>query len=355
MQTKSSQRKEAMSTEGEAAPTDLTREQLLAMYRRMRLIRGFENTAQKQFEAGEIGGFLHLSQGQEAVPVGSCTALRPDDYITSTHRGHGDVIAKGCEVKYMFAELYGRTTGYCKGKGGSMHIADFGQGIIGANGIVGGGLPVSVGAALSAKMRGTEQVAVCFFGDGATAEGSFHEAMNLASLWQAPVIFVCQNNLYGLSQPWHATAHNCDLARRAQSYNMPGTCVDGMDAIEVYRAVKEAVDLARAGEGPSFVEAKTYRFLGHYVGDPALYMPSEERQAWRERDAIIKLGAQLRAWGYMTEEEDAAMGASVEAELQEGVEYARSSPIPPPEAALDDVYVHFDYKGKPLQGGPPSR
>ncbi|MFN2228014.1 MAG: thiamine pyrophosphate-dependent dehydrogenase E1 component subunit alpha [Anaerolineae bacterium] len=332
----------------ENRPQDLTKEQLLAMYRRMRLIRAFENTAQKHFEAGEIAGFLHLSQGQEAVPVGTCTALRGDDYITSTHRGHGDVLAKGCEPKYMFAELYGRTTGYCKGKGGSMHIADFSQGIIGANGIVSGGLPIVTGVGLSIKMRGTEQVAVCFFGDGATAEGGFHEALNLASLWQIPVIFVCQNNLYGLSQPWGETAYDCDLAQRARSYHIPGECVDGMDAIAVYRSVKEAVDRARAGGGPAFIEAKTYRFLGHYVGDPALYMPKEEREAWRERDAILRLGRQLQAWGYLSEEEDAHMAEDVEAELQAGIEYARSSPIPAPEEALNDLYVHFDYLGNPL-------
>jgi pyruvate dehydrogenase E1 component alpha subunit len=330
------------------APTDLNKQQLLAMYRRMRLIREFENTAQKHFEAGEIAGFLHLSQGQEAVPVGTCTALRADDYITSTHRGHGDVLAKGCEVKYMFAELYGRTTGYCRGKGGSMHIADFSQGIIGANGIVSGGLPMITGVGLSIKMRGTDQVAVCFFGDGATAEGGFHEALNLASLWQIPVIFVCQNNLYGLSHPWEKTACDCDLAQRARSYHIPGECVDGMDAIAVYRSVKEAVNRARAGGGPSFIEAKTYRFLGHYVGDPALYMPQEEREAWREKDAIVKLGKQLIAWGYLSEEEDARMGAGVEAELQAGIEYARSSPIPAPEEALTDLYVHFDYLGNPV-------
>jgi TPP-dependent pyruvate/acetoin dehydrogenase alpha subunit len=332
----------------ELPPEDLTQEQLLAMYRRMRLIRGFENTAQKHFEGGEITGFLHLSQGQEAVPVGTCTALRQDDYITSTHRGHGDVLAKGCEVKYMFAELYGRTTGYCKGKGGSMHIADFSQGIIGANGIVSGGLPMITGVGLSIKMRHTDQVAVCFFGDGATAEGGFHEALNLASLWQIPVIFVCQNNQYGLSQPWERTAYDCDLAQRARSYHMPGECVDGMDAIAVYRSVKAAVDRARAGGGPSFIEAKTYRFLGHYVGDPALYMPSEEREEWRKKDAIARLGKQLRAWGYLTDEKDEQMGASVEAELQAGVEYARSSPIPAPEEALTDLYVHFDHLGNPL-------
>jgi len=333
----------------EGPPQDLDKAQLLAIYRRMRLIRRFEDTAQKYFEAGEIAGFLHLSQGQEAVPVGTCTALRKDDYITSTHRGHGDVLAKGCEPKYMFAELYGRTTGYCKGKGGSMHIADFSQGIIGANGIVSGGLPISVGIGQSIKMRGTDQVAVCFFGDGATAEGGFHEAMNLASVWQLPVVFVCQNNLYGLSNPWDKTAYNCDLATRARSYHIPGDCVDGMDALAVYRAAKEAVDRARAGGGPTFIEAKTYRFLGHYVGDPALYMPEEERKVWRERDGILKLGRQLRAWGYLTEEEDEAMAAGVEAELRAGVEFARSSPIPAPEEALDDLYVHFDYLGYPLE------
>jgi pyruvate dehydrogenase E1 component alpha subunit len=336
-----------MSEEENSIPNDLTKDQLLAMHRRMRLIRSFEDTAQRLFENGEIGGFLHLSQGQEAVPVGTCTALRPDDYITSTHRGHGDVLAKGCEPKHMFAELYGRTTGYCKGKGGSMHIADFSQGIIGANGIVSGGLPIITGVGLSIKMRGTDQVAVCFFGDGATAEGGFHEALNLASLWQVPVIFVCQNNLYGLSQPWAETAYDCDLAQRVRTYHIPGECVDGMDAIAVYRAVKEAVDRARAGDGPTFIEAKTYRFLGHYVGDPALYMPPDERKDWREKDAIAKLGRQLRGWNYLTEEEDEAMGASVEAELEQGIEYARSSPIPAPEEALDDVYVHFDYAGNP--------
>ncbi len=334
--------------EKEAPPQDLTQEQLLAMYRRMRLIRGFENTAQKHFEAGEIAGFLHLSQGQEAVPVGTCTALRRDDYITSTHRGHGDVIAKGCDVKFMFAELYGRTTGYCKGKGGSMHIADFSQGIIGANGIVSGGMPIATGIGLSIKMRATDQVAVCFFGDGATAEGGFHESMNLASTWQIPVIFVCQNNNYGLSQPFHRTAHKCELSLRAHSYNMPGACVDGMDAIDVYRAVKEATDLAREGGGPSFIEAKTYRFLGHYIGDPGAYMPPEEREAWRKRDAILKLGKQLRAWGMLTEDEDEAMGASVEDELKAGIEYARTSPSPAAEEALTDLYVHFDYAGNPL-------
>ncbi|MDH7488660.1 MAG: thiamine pyrophosphate-dependent dehydrogenase E1 component subunit alpha [Anaerolineae bacterium] len=331
----------------ETPPEDLTREQLLGMYRRMRLIRGFEDTAKERFEAGEIAGFLHLSQGQEAVPVGVCSALGPRDYITSTHRGHGDVIAKGCEVKRMFAELYGRATGYCKGKGGSMHIADFSQGIIGATGIVSGSLPTSVGIGLGIKQRGGDEVVVCFFGDGATAEGGFHEALNLASLWQVPVIFVCQNNLYGLSQPWEKTAYKCDLVARVATYHIPGECVDGMDVIAVHRAARRAVERARSGGGPGFIEAKTYRFLGHYVGDPALYMPAEEREAWRKRDAIVKLRGQLLAWGYLTEAEDEAMGAEVAAELQAGVEYAKASPLAAPETALEELYVHFDYLGNP--------
>ena len=292
-------------------PKDLTQEQLLAMYRRMKLIRGFEDKAKELFEAGEIAGFYHLSQGQEAVPVGVCAALRADDYITSTHRGHGDVIAKGCDVRYMFAELYGRAAGYCKAKGGSMHIADFSQGIIGATGLVSGSLPTAPGIALSIKKRGTDQVAVCFFGDGATAEGGFHEALNLSSLWQVPIIFVCQNNLYAISHPWAKTAYQCDLPQRVSTYHIPAERVDGMDVIAVYRAAKAAVDRARSGGGPSFIEARTYRFIGHYVGDPALYMPPQEREEWRQRDAILRLGRQLREWGYLTDTEDERMTQGV--------------------------------------------
>lgn len=331
-----------------APPKDLSQEQLVDMYRRMLLIRGFETKAKQHFEGGEIAGFLHLSAGQEAVPVGTSAALRPDDYITSTHRGHGDVVAKGCDVRIAFAELYGRTTGACKGKGGSMHIADFRLGIIGATGIVSGSLPTAPGIALSIKMRGTDQVAVAFFGDGATAEGGFHEAMNLATVWQVPLIFVCQNNLYGLSLPFSQTGHKLDLVKRAASYNMPAVSVDGMDPIAVYEAVKEAVDRARAGGGPSFIEARTYRFLGHYVGDPGLYMPEEEVESWKKRDPIPRMSFRLRQWGYMTSDEDEELASDVEAELNAAIEYARNSPLPEPAAALEDVYVHFDYQGSPL-------
>lgn len=329
-------------------PTGLTRDELVAMYRRMILIRGFETRAKQHFEGGEINGFLHLSAGQEAVPVGACAALRPDDYITSTHRGHGDVIAKGCDVQYAFAELFGRTTGYCKGKGGSMHIADFNQGIIGATGIVSGALPTAPGIALSIKMRGTDQVMVCFFGDGATAEGGFHEAMNLASVWQVPLIFVCQNNLYGLSLPYNRTANKLDLVKRAETYNMPATSCDGMDPIAVYDAVSEAVARARSGGGPSFVEAKTYRYLGHYVGDPGAYMPEEEVSEWKGRDAIPAMSMKLRTWGYLTSDEDEEIATGVDIELDQAIEFARNSPIPDPVDALDDVFLHFDYLGNPL-------
>ena len=339
-----------MSDKKEERPSDLTREQLLAMYRRMRLIRAFEYKAGRNFEAGEIDGFMHLSAGQEAVPVGTCTALRSDDYVTSTHRGHGDVLAKGCDPKYMFAELYGRVNGYCKGKGGSMHIADFSQGIIGATGIVSGSVPTITGIGLSIKLRSTDQVAVCFFGDGGTAEGGAHEALNLTSLWQVPVVFVCQNNFYGLSLPYEKTYHVCDLAGRASSYGIPSECVDGMDAIAVYRSVKVAVDRARAGGGPSFIEAFTYRFEGHFVGDAIKYMDQDERAEWRKKDGIPVLGRRLHEWGYLTDEEDAQMGAEVDAELEAAVEFAKSSPYALPESALEDVYADFDYLGNPLGG-----
>jgi pyruvate dehydrogenase E1 component alpha subunit len=332
----------------EGPPEDLTREQLLDIYWRLRLIRGFEESAKERFEAGEIAGFLHLSAGQEAVSVGIGAALRQDDYITSTHRGHGDVIAKGCDIKYMFAELYGRANGYCKGKGGSMHIADFSQGIIGANGIVAGSLPIVAGIGLSIKLRGTDQVVVCSFGDGATAEGGFHESLNLSSLWQVPVIYVCHNNLYGLSQPWDKTAYECNLPDRLATYHIPAEAVDGMDVIAVYRAVKRAVDRARGGGGPGFVEARTYRYFYHYIGDPGLYVPPGEMETWRKRDPILKLGRQLRAWGYITNDKDEQMDTDIDAELQAGIEFAKASPLPPPEDALTDVYVHFDHLGKQL-------
>lgn len=336
-------------------PEHLDREQLLEMYRKLLLIRGFETKAKRLFEGGELAGFLHLSAGQEAVPVGTAAALRPDDYVTSTHRGHGDVIAKGVGVDQAFAELYGRKAGICKGKGGSMHIADFSKGIIGATGIVSGALPTAPGLALSVKMRGTDQVVVAYFGDGATAEGGFHEALNLATVWQVPLIFVCQNNRYGLSLPYKDTAYKLDLVQRAESYHMPAVSVDGMDPLAVYEAAREAVQRARGGGGPSFVEARTYRFLGHYVGDAGAYIPEGELEEWKKRDPIPTMSYRLRLWGYLTSDEDEELASSVDAELEAAVEHARQSPTPAPEEALEDVYVNFDYEGRPLAPAAESR
>ena len=247
---------------------ELTKGKIVDMYRTMKLIRDFEANASRLFAEGKIPGFVHLYIGEEAIATGVCAGLNDDDYITSTHRGHGHIIAKGGDIKYMMAELYGKATGYCKGKGGSMHIADANKGILGANGIVGAGHNIAVGAGLSAKYRGTDQVCVCFFGDGSTNQGTFHEAMNLASIWKLPVIFVCENNLYGISM--HQSKHQAiqDVADRAVAYNVPGVIVDGNDVFAVYEAATEAVVRARAGQGPTLIECKTYRHQGHFEGDP---------------------------------------------------------------------------------------
>ena len=268
---------------------DLSNEKVIQMYRTMKRIREFESKAAELFAEGRIPGFVHLYIGEEAVATGVCANLKESDYITSTHRGHGHIIAKGGDLKYMFAELFGKETGYCKGKGGSMHIADADRGILGANGIVGAGHNIAVGAGLSAKYRGTDQVCVCFFGDGSTNQGTFHEALNMASIWKLPVIFVCENNLYGISM--HQSRHQAiqDVADRAVAYNIPGVVVDGNDVLAVYEAAKEAIDRARSGQGPTLIECKTYRHRGHFEGDPTIYRDPEEVNEWLQKDPIIRL------------------------------------------------------------------
>jgi len=312
---------------------------LLDLLRKMWEIRAFEEKAIELFTAGELPGFLHSQIGQEAVCAGTCACLRADDYITSTHRGHGDLIAKGARPDRMMAELFGRETGYCRGKGGSMHILDFGRGVLGANGIVGAGLPIGVGAALSALLRKTDQVCVCFFGDGASNIGAFHEALNLASVWVLPVVFVCQNNDYAESTPRRVQQTIADIAARASSYDMPGEAVNGMDVLAVRETVGEAVARARAGEGPTLVEAKTYRYMGHYIGDPGVYRTREEVEDWRARDPIASFEARLAGAGVL----DAGDARQLEAELrrlvEDAVEFARSSPDPMPESAFEDVYA----------------
>lgn len=316
-------------------PNELLRDMLTRMWR----IRIFEERSIELFQAGELPGFLHAQVGQEAVCVGACTALRDDDYITSTHRGHGDIIAKGGRLDRMFAELYAKETGYCRGKGGSMHIFDFKLGVLGANGIVGAGLPIATGAALAAQLRGTDQVAVSFFGDGASNEGAFHEALNMASVWKLPVVFVCANNEYGESTPRRIQQNIDDIASRAGGYGIPGVVVDGMDVLAVYEVVSEAVARARRGDGPTLVEAKTYRFYGHYVGDPGLYRPKEEVEEAMARDPLPSFERMLTTAGLLDEADCRAIEAAVWAAVEEAVEFGRTSAAPDDSIAFEDVYA----------------
>ena len=313
-------------------------EELIDLYRQMVMIREFELRAIAERRTGLIPGFVHSCVGQEATAAGACSALGPGDMITSTHRGHGHLIAKGGEPKYMMAELAARTTGYCGGKGGSLHMTDFDLGILGANGIVAGGIPIAVGAALGFAQRGEPRVALSFFGDGATNEGAFHEALNLAGLWHLPVIFLCENNLYGEGTPQHKQAPVADLAVRAGSYAMPGITVDGNDVLAVYEATQEAVQRARAGGGPTLIEGKTYRQRGHYEGDPMVYRTKAEMDAWQERDPIVAFRARLLSAANMPEAELVAVEGAVQQILDDAVAFAAGSPRPALETALAGVY-----------------
>jgi TPP-dependent pyruvate/acetoin dehydrogenase alpha subunit len=318
---------------------DIPRETLVRMYERMLKIRHFEDRVKDLFAAGEMPGFVHLYLGEEAVAVGACAVLNDDDYITSTHRGHGHIIAKGGDVKRMMAELYGKATGYNKGKGGSMHIADPSLGILGANGIVGAGLPIATGAALSAKLRKSGQVAVCFFGDGASNQGTFHEAVNIASAFDLPVVYVCENNLYAVGTRQSDVRKIEDIADRGAGYGIPGLAIDGNDVVAVYEACKEAVDRARAGLGPTLIECKTYRWRAHFEGEPDTYRPPEEVAAWIAREPIAPFRQLLIEGGVLGEAEANEIEADVVAELDGAVEYARQSPLPEPETAIADLWA----------------
>jgi TPP-dependent pyruvate/acetoin dehydrogenase alpha subunit len=318
-----------------AYPGDL----LAELFRRMVLVREFELRAIEERRAGLIPGFIHSCVGQEASAIGACLALEGDDVITSTHRGHGHLIGKGGDPRYMMAELAARSTGYCRGRGGSLHIADFDLGILGANGIVAGGIPIAAGAALALSMRRERRVALSFFGDGAVNEGAFHEAANLAGLWRLPVIFFCENNLYGEGTPQSKQAPVSDLAVRAEGYGFPGVVVDGQDVLAVYQAVRGAAERARAGEGPTFVEAKTYRYRGHYEGDPQVYRRPGELEAWQARDPIPAFRQRLLDEGVLDEAALDQIEIGVQAQLDEAVAFAKAAPIPQPEEALQGVYA----------------
>lgn len=313
---------------------------LLDIHQRMVRIRLFEEQAGKLMEDGKIPGALHLYVGQEAIAAGVMVHLSNEDQITSTHRGHGHLIAKGGEFDRMYAELFGRSTGYCKGKGGSMHISNMDLGMLGANGIVGGGPPIAMGAAFSNKFRRTKNVAVAFFGDGASNEGSFHEAANMASLYKLPAIFVCENNGYGeyTAQSNHQAI--VDVADRAAGYGMPGVIVDGMDAIAVYEAAGEAIERARKGGGPTLLECKTYRFYDHVGvrGMGLTYRTDEELQRWMKRDPIKLMEKKLVDMGVATAKKLEQVHDKVREEIKAAVVFAETSPLPDPVTLLDDVY-----------------
>ncbi len=312
-------------------------ERLVEALRRMRLIRAFEEGAEESYTRGLIHGTMHLSIGQEASAVGSCMALTDEDKITSTHRGHGHCIAKGADLGRMFAEFFGKETGYCRGRGGSMHIADVAKGNLGANGIVGGGLPIAVGAALSARRLGTGAVTVCFFGDGAGNEGAFHEALNMASIWRLPVVFVCENNLYGMSTSTERSTAVRHVADRAAAYSMPGVTVDGNDFSAVTEAVDAAVARARAGDGPSLVENLTYRWRGHSKSDRNRYRTKEEIAEWQGRDPIARMTDMLRAHGIVDDDAVAGIEAEVAETVAAAIAFAKDSPAPDTAEAARDV------------------
>ncbi len=314
---------------------------LVRMYRDMVRVRTFEERVRDLYAAKRLPGFVHLSIGQEACAVGVCAGLRPDDYIITTHRGHGHMVAKGASVDRMMAELYGKRTGSCKGKGGSMHIADFSIGVLGASGVVGGGFTIAAGVGLSIKMRTTDQVIVSFFGDGGANRGTFHEAANMAGAWKLPVIFFCENNGWASTTSHGYSCAVQDIADRARGYNMPGVVVDGMDVLAVHEVVREAVGRARRKEGPSLIEAKVIRWQGHYEGDPQGYRSREEVAEGRRRCPIAKLGSLLESRGLMLPEDRAGIAKEADAELDRAVAFAEASPLPSPEEALEDLYVRF--------------
>ncbi len=329
--------------QAQAPPSDefagLSPDSLREALRRMLLIRAFEETAEQLYFQGLIHGTMHLSIGQEGSAVGSIWALRPEDYILSTHRGHGHSIAKGAKPSLMMAEFLAKETGYCRGRGGSMHIADVETGNLGANGIVGGGIPLAAGVGVSIQMQKLDRVVMVFFGDGAANEGAFHESLNLASIWDLPVVYLCENNQYAMSMSVRRSMNIEDISQRACAYGIPGVSVDGNDFLAVYRAAKEAVDRARRGEGPTLIEAKTYRWKGHSRSDKQRYRTKEEVQEWQARDPIRRLAERMMAQGWLDEAAFQALQADVDREIQEAVRFAQESPEPDPATILEGVYA----------------
>ncbi|MGD0234080.1 MAG: thiamine pyrophosphate-dependent dehydrogenase E1 component subunit alpha [Syntrophorhabdales bacterium] len=317
----------------------IKKEELISLYTKMLTIRRFEERAVREWGDGNIPGIIHSYIGQEAVAVGVCAHLRVDDRIVSNHRGHGHCIAKGADLRRMMAEIYGKKTGYCKGKGGSMHIADFSIGMLGANGIVCAGLPIAVGAALAAQLEGGDRVAVVFFGDGASNEGAFHESLNLASIWKLPIIFACENNLYGANTLIWDVMPLVSVAERARAYAIPAAVIDGNDIAGVYEAAQTAVAAARSGGGPRLLEFRTYRWRHHFEGGyfPDL-RPKDEIEAWKEKCPIKRFEERLLTDGVLDREQQEAINLQVLSRVEDAVNYAIESPFPDPEDALEGVY-----------------
>lgn len=316
----------------------LPAERLVAMLQTMLLIRAFEESAEELYARGLVHGTMHLSIGQEAVATGVCAALRPDDYVLSTHRGHGHCLAKGADPRLMMAEFLGKETGYCRGRGGSMHIADVRSGNLGANGIVAGGLPIATGVGLSIQVRKSSQVCVAFFGDGAANEGAFHESLNLAAVWDLPVVFVAENNQYAMSMPVRKSMRIERISDRAAAYGIPGETVDGADVLAVYDAARKAVDHAR-GRGPVLLECITYRYRGHSKSDRQRYRTREEVDAWRQRDPIGQFRGHLIASGVLSERHAGFLEAEARTAIKDAVLFAEQSPEPHATAVVDGVYA----------------
>jgi TPP-dependent pyruvate/acetoin dehydrogenase alpha subunit len=314
-------------------------EVLKAMFRKMLTIRRFEERAIQEYEKGNLYGFIHSYIGQEAIAAGVCEHLRIDDRIVSNHRGHGHCIAKGADMKRMMAEIFGRKTGYCKGKGGSMHIADFEIGMLGANGIVGAGLPIAAGSALAAQLEGGDRISVVFFGDGAVGEGTFHESLNIASIWKLPIVFVCENNLYGVNTPTSYSMAAENVADRAAAYSMPGVVADGNNLYAVYETAGKAVSRARKGEGPSLIEFRTYRWRAHFEGGgmPDL-RPDFELEEWKKKCPVSFMANRLLESGIMDNDQLNDLDAEIMLLVQDAVEFALQSPNPDPEDALEDIF-----------------
>ncbi len=329
----------ATDTQVDRRTETLDGERLREALRLMLTIRHFDERALALYRAGEMRGTTHPYIGMEAVGVGVMLALRPDDYVTSTHRGHGHTIAKGGDPKRMMAELLGRATGYSGGKGGSMHIADMDRHMLGANGIVGGGMGLATGAALTSRLQNTGSVAICFFGDGALEQGILHETTNLAAIWKLPVVYVCENNQYAMSARSDWSVAGGDPARRAAGYGIPGVTVDGMDLFTVHANATELVERARRGDGPSYLVCNTYRFHGHHAGDPLNYREKEEVERWREQDPIERVKRVAVETGAMSAAEIDDLVRRIEAQIEEAVEFARSSPEPTPDQLMTDIYA----------------